>query len=487
MTAQTKVALKGYFNTGDRPTESQFTDLIDTIGTLSLTVAASDASDASKGRADYVCDGTADDVQIQAAIDALSVIGGRIILSAGTFNTAATITNDEDLVTLQGMGRWATTIRPGIGQDPDPIVLFGDTGIVNRCSIYDLLIHGREDSDPGHSGDGLHFNVNGGILRGVDVNWTGGDGIVVDGVSAQQIFEVVVDSCKIYFPGNDGLVVGPLCLDSVFDKVWVQGGSQQGTPFGRYGIMCAGESNIFKDCHAYHNQSYGFGTQGGLSAALFIEGGAYETNDTGAILILNALRGHIKGIWCYGNGGNQDLLLQTCDNFVVANNVFTSAVGKSINLLGTTNGIIINNVCDAGTVRGIDINTSADGNIITGNRVEPDGGASQAILIDASDNNKITDNILTDSITISGGSSGNDIRGNDGYVTENEGAAPNIADGGTIAHGLVTTPIVAVCTPSVAGEMVSVTGLDGTNITVAIKQDDGSAGTSQTIYWRAWV
>lgn len=39
MTAQTKTTLKGYFETGDTPTEAQFTNLIDTIGTPTLTVA----------------------------------------------------------------------------------------------------------------------------------------------------------------------------------------------------------------------------------------------------------------------------------------------------------------------------------------------------------------------------------------------------------------------------------------------------------------
>jgi len=74
-----------------------------------------------------------------------------------------------------------------------------------------------------------------------------------------------------------------------------------------------------------------------------------------------------------------------------------------------------------------------------------------------------------------------------GTVYENKGATASVTDGGTIAHGLAGTPTVAVVSPSVASEMVSVTGLDGTNITVAIKQDDGTAGTSQTIYWRAWL
>lgn len=41
------------------------------VRTSTVVVAASDASAFSKLFADYVCDGTADDVQIQAAIDAL--------------------------------------------------------------------------------------------------------------------------------------------------------------------------------------------------------------------------------------------------------------------------------------------------------------------------------------------------------------------------------------------------------------------------------
>jgi hypothetical protein len=31
MTIQNKATLKGYFNTGDRPTEAQFADLVDTV------------------------------------------------------------------------------------------------------------------------------------------------------------------------------------------------------------------------------------------------------------------------------------------------------------------------------------------------------------------------------------------------------------------------------------------------------------------------
>lgn len=74
---------------------------------------------------------------------------------------------------------------------------------------------------------------------------------------------------------------------------------------------------------------------------------------------------------------------------------------------------------------------------------------------------------------------------NIGWVTENGGAAAAVADGGTIAHGLTGTPTYAVATASVSGEFVSITGIGAANLTVAIKKHDNSAGTAQTIYWRA--
>jgi hypothetical protein len=59
----------------------------------------------------------------------------------------------------------------------------------------------------------------------------------------------------------------------------------------------------------------------------------------------------------------------------------------------------------------------------------------------------------------------------------------NVADGGTIAHNGGLTPNRIQLTPTVASEMCSATGIDATNITVAIKKDTGAAGTTQNIYW----
>lgn len=79
------------------------------------------------------------------------------------------------------------------------------------------------------------------------------------------------------------------------------------------------------------------------------------------------------------------------------------------------------------------------------------------------------------------------IHNNPGYRTENEGAAASVADGGTIAHNLVTTPSVVTANPSVAGQFVSITAKNSTTFTVAIKKHDNTVGTTQLIYWRATV
>jgi hypothetical protein len=77
------------------------------------------------------------------------------------------------------------------------------------------------------------------------------------------------------------------------------------------------------------------------------------------------------------------------------------------------------------------------------------------------------------------------IHNNTGYLTENYGAEESVADGGTIAHGLAGTPDYVEVTGTIAGEIITVTSIDATNITIAIKTHAGAVGTTQTIYWEA--
>jgi hypothetical protein len=87
-------------------------------GLTTYTVAANDASDRDKAVADYVCDGTADNVEIQAAIDAVEANGGgTVLLSEGTFAIATGLTiqgtsnSDSYNITLKGQGNETTKLN----------------------------------------------------------------------------------------------------------------------------------------------------------------------------------------------------------------------------------------------------------------------------------------------------------------------------------------------------------------------------------------
>ena len=59
---------------------------------------------------DYLCDGTADQVQINAAITALPATGGEIVILDGTYNITAKIDVTKDNVSIRGNGN-ATILK----------------------------------------------------------------------------------------------------------------------------------------------------------------------------------------------------------------------------------------------------------------------------------------------------------------------------------------------------------------------------------------
>ncbi len=80
------------------------------VRTATYVIAASDSSNSEKAQADVTCDGTQDDVEIQAGIDSLSATGGTVFLQTGTFTISAIIDMDSANVHLTGVSRYGTKI-----------------------------------------------------------------------------------------------------------------------------------------------------------------------------------------------------------------------------------------------------------------------------------------------------------------------------------------------------------------------------------------
>ncbi len=140
---------------------------LSTGGGISIIVAASNASAASKASAGatYTCDGTNDEVQIQAAIDAIVTTGGVVQLSEGLFNIHKSTGNDytamiivKDNIWLRGTG-YATYLKL-----PDAFNLDGN--IVGNCDRTgaDIIYHNARISRIRF--DGNRANQSAGVQRG---------------------------------------------------------------------------------------------------------------------------------------------------------------------------------------------------------------------------------------------------------------------------------------------------------------------------------
>lgn len=112
-----------------------------------LTVAASDSSSASKAQADYVCDGTGDQVEIMAAISALPATGGTVLLLEGNYSVSAPIMITKDFLCLEGQG-WSTVVAQANGINDNVIEFSGDSDFPR---IRDFKIYGnRGNNTAGH-------------------------------------------------------------------------------------------------------------------------------------------------------------------------------------------------------------------------------------------------------------------------------------------------------------------------------------------------
>lgn len=95
----------------DRQLEDHIDNNSGGAGAPTLIVAASNALASSKARADYTCDGTADDVEILAAYAAMASVGGKVLLSEGTFNVAVEIPDGGVPMHLAGAGIGVTILK----------------------------------------------------------------------------------------------------------------------------------------------------------------------------------------------------------------------------------------------------------------------------------------------------------------------------------------------------------------------------------------
>lgn len=117
-------------------------------------VVGSSAAGYTLSDADYLCDGTDDQAEINSAINALPSTGGKIVLLEGTYNISGQINMNKDNVTIEGLGVCTVLKRMGTNFD---IIRINQK---NHCTVRDLCIDGNHAN---YAGSGNEYSGQHGI------------------------------------------------------------------------------------------------------------------------------------------------------------------------------------------------------------------------------------------------------------------------------------------------------------------------------------
>uniref|UniRef100_A0A6M3XB04 Putative pectate lyase n=1 Tax=viral metagenome TaxID=1070528 RepID=A0A6M3XB04_9ZZZZ len=459
-------SLSGSYNsTLDRIVYSTFVP--STVGVIQRTatfvVAASNATQAVKDTAGpYVCDGTADEVQIQAAIDALPSGGGEVVLSVGTFTVAAGITIPDN-TTLRGAGIGITIIYLADSTDTD-----------------NLLIVSNEDTSNGNTNIHLRdFTVDG--------NRDGQSLTVTNqvGVKLYKCTAFSVDRVESKNVGASDLLSTTTPLAEGFSFTGNAQNDSEGTVTdciarynGHYGFNIYQTSEIvIKGCLAASNNRHGFGaampTRCQWIGNRSLENrnqGFWTRNTLGCIISDNVIRTPSTGTGIYGiqlKRETADPLPVMQQNTIVSNNVIMGQGNPS------AIGIYIQNHVHYATVEGNQVSSLNMGIYLI--------NVSHSVIT----NNQLEDGVTT-AITWSGGANYNNIiRGNLGYNVEEKGIAPFYAGSlvCTIAHNAGLTPSLLQLNPQTNPSGITAYATNVANWTATYVQAALSTTINATLFY----
>lgn len=426
--------------------------------TATLIVAASNSSAKSKQGADYVCDGTTDNVEINAAITALGSVGGKVLLSEGTFNVASTISVAASNVTLEGQGH--STILKLISSGNTSVITVGNGNMsyIESIFIKNLKIDGNKANNT--SGHGIFFDrkVYYSFIQNVHIIDTTKDGINIYATgTTNNCYCNEINSCKIENAGQDGIHVEYSHMNTITNCPTIY----TSTRYGIYlqnsnsarlvNIRIAGAGQIGLYLNGNDNgqvinvniATALTGMQLTTCSANYISGCIFENcTNIGLLLHIDTNKSVIEGN-TFPYGGKILLDLNSCgDNRIINNNFF--AAGQS-----ATN-----------TYPCIQLRGDSNYNLIHGNLFLPDTAILPNYAVyetGTADYNIIENSIVetakfgTGIVSLAGANS--KIRKSlRGYVTENKGTA-TVADDATsvdVTHGLSKTPVAQdiVVTPT---------------------------------------
>ena len=235
--------------------------------TATKVVAASDSLDTTN--ADYVCDGTADEVEINQAITELATTGGTVMLLEGTFTIDAGININQANVMLKGQGSGTLILTSK--------ELLGMINVsVSDCAVIDVHLQG------GGTGDSIYgiYGISGTSLsiRGCTFEDMGWAGVLLNGLD-----RCVITSCFFRTIAPYGVSIG-----SSSDRIVVVGNVFRSC---RNGVYTSGNGGCVTGNQMYQDSGgqygvYALGSLNTVSNNVILDGDGMRFDVTRGIYVL---------------------------------------------------------------------------------------------------------------------------------------------------------------------------------------------------------
>ena len=263
---------------------------------------------------DYLCDGTADDVEINAAIQALPSAGGEIVILDGTYNITATIAMNKDNVKLSGNGTatilkrmWDSSVSEGV------ITVTAANG---GCYVENLQVDGNEATYKSVNDNGIYLNnSNNNTVTGNTCNnnrngiyLTNSDNNTITGNTCNNN---TYDS-GIYLTNSDNnTITGNTCNNNTYDSgIYLNNSNDNNTVTGN---TCNNNSNGIRLYTSNNNT---------------VTGNTCNNNDRNGIHLLNSNDNNtVTGNTC--NNNRNGIYLNNSNNNTVTGNTFIRGTGQA--------------------------------------------------------------------------------------------------------------------------------------------------------------